>query len=125
METFIIRNQDVKRNCLLAIQALPHGKVYEVRITEPKRSCPQNALYWKHLQIIADFLGEDKDELHEILAFKFLPVKERDVEGGTVQIRTRTSKLNKKDFSEYMNKVEALALELGLTLPQPSYYGYE
>ena len=117
---------------------------FEIKPYRRNRSKEQNALYWEWVGIIAEFVGETKDEMHEELKEKHLvPLLiqhnedfQRKVE-LTKELRRRgqndiadrfkanaifeasTTSLNTKQFSEYMNQVEALANGLGITLPQP------
>ena len=47
--------------------------VMEVREAKDIRTNAQNRLYWKWIEIISDELGyEDKQEIHNILKYKFL-----------------------------------------------------
>lgn len=120
------KNPSVFANLIKDLGNLNPHKDWQVEVKEKtnKRSNPQNALYWKWLQIMGDHFGYTKDEMHEELASRFLGMVERKTLGGE-QIREprSTTTLNTKEFSEYMNKVEALAMQQEVRLPQPEYYG--
>src|SRR5690242_7865636 len=99
------------------LSALPQDKPWQVDIKEykPNRSNSQNALYWKWLEVVSAFMGEDKEDLHERFAVKFLGVDEKEVifrdESGQVATeiirRPRSTKnLTTKEFSDYLNKIE-------------------
>lgn len=121
---FIIRNPDVRRNCLLEIQALPlDGR--EVVIREAKRSNNQNALYWKWIGIIAHAKGFSPDEMHDAFKRHFIGEEEKiNAFGQVVIVPMSSRKLKKKEFSEYMTKIAAYAEGEAITLPTPDYYGY-
>jgi len=120
---FKIINEQVKKNAINEIAALPFGK-YQVKIDEIKRSNPQNALYWKWITIIADTLGYDKDELHDAFKRKFIGLDQGvDMFGNLYLMPKSSAKLKKGEFTTYMNKVYAFATSEGIILPQPDYYG--
>lgn len=121
-------NRDVFKRLIYDLGNLRPDKTWAVTIEEKSitRSTQQNSLYWKWLTIIGDHFGYDKSEMHEELAARFLGMIERKTIGGKQIIEPRsTTSLTTKEFSEYMGMVEALALQQGITLPQPEYYGYE
>lgn len=96
----------------------------EVKEYRQKRSNNQNALYWKWLNILGDELGYTTEELHEAIKSKFLGKETRKtIFGEEYEALKSTTKLNTKDFSELMNKVEQLALMHDIRLPSPDYYG--
>jgi hypothetical protein len=75
-----------------------------------RRTLPQNALYWKWLTIIEESTGNRKEDLHELFKLMFNP---REVMFHNIPktIGGETKTLNKKEFSEYMNKVEQYAYD--------------
>jgi len=121
---FRITNEVVKANCLKEISLLPHN-AYEVDIREAKRSNHQNALYWKWIEIIGNALGYEKDDMHEAFKRQFLGTDQgKDIFGNIYLKPKASSKLKKREFSEYMNKIQAFAHAENIVLPQPDYYGY-
>ena len=122
---YIIKSDEIKNNCIKEILDLPAEPVMLV-IIEPykkKRSIDSNSLYWKWVDIISKDTGYTKDELHDMLRSKFLPIIEREVKlkGNVQQLRelTSTAKLNSKEFSEYMTEIEMLAISLDIRLCYP------
>lgn len=61
----------------------------------------QNAFYWQMVEIIRNKLGYAKPEMHKYLKDTFLGI---DID---------IDKLDKRDFSSYIEKVKALMFELG------------
>lgn len=86
------------------------------------RSADQNALYWAgYVQPLADHTGYTAMEMHSYLKQRFLPKQHlmiQDANGAVVDETDiealSTTKLNKIEFGEYLNEIEALALTLNV-----------
>jgi len=84
------------------------------------RSIQQNSLYWKWLTIIGNDLGYHPDELHHEFIRMFAPLYTiRGLDGKPRQIQLTTSKMNTKQMSDYMNRIDQFASENNIVLPQP------
>lgn len=122
------------------------GKPLVVTITPEcrKRSVAQNSLYWKWLSVIERKTGNDKDQLHFEFKKKFLiNILKRDdkeyaemclalsalkqseseqyeaIANGVIR-ETSTTRMDTKQFTEYLQQVEAYTLaKLGISLPVP------
>lgn len=139
-QTFLIKDEDIRNDCLLFINDLPSDVIYEVTIQPYKstRSQAQNRLMWgAWYPVICDYTGYTKEELHEIIKAKFFGVKEvvtRDLQGNKMTIHLpngSTTKLKVHDpdpdtpcMVKYLQLIETLASDLGLTLPFPNEYSY-
>jgi hypothetical protein len=123
---FILRQEGHFRQLLGFIGAnwqacADNGKPLSVEVTEYKsqRSIPQNNLYWKRLEEIADNAWVDgkqfsRDAWHHEFGSQFLP-KIPTPSGELVPVSTTT--LDVAEFTEYLNKIEAyVASNLGLEL---------
>jgi hypothetical protein len=74
--------------------------VIEVREAKDIRTNAQNRLYWKWIEIISNELGyEDKQEIHNILKYKFL-LKEEVINGEIHQGLKSTTTLTKEEFGK-------------------------
>ena len=88
-----------------------------------RRTNNQNALMWRWINEIADYVcehtGMDSDDIHEFFKVKFLNPKTITIAGE--QIETRSTKhLTTKEMGEYMDRIHAWAsTDLGLRLPAP------
>ena len=104
--------------------SLDPTKFYDVSIREHKdsRSIQQNKRYWALITEISSYLGYTTDEIHSMLAYKFLSYKE-DMLGDEVVIVPSTTKLKIKEFNEYYDKVEQFAYGLGFRMDLEQY-GY-
>lgn len=86
-----------------------------------KRSISQNKLMWLYFACIEKEFGQDKDSLH--LYFKNKYLKKQIIECFDEQIvkEPTTTKLNTKEFTEYLKKIEIFArVELKINLPDPN-----
>ena len=100
--------------------------MYEVQVKRIKRSNQANAYYWAIVDIIAKELGYTKEEMHESFKGHFLGFDAVTDAFGNEYKRPRSSAiLNKKEFAEYINKVQAFAHMQELILPTPDYYGHK
>lgn len=90
------------------------------------RSHAQNRFYWGvYIHLISEHTGYSPDETHELLKAKFLPKKLAiaDQNGEVTDefvIGQSTTRLNKIEFGEYMERVAQWAAEtLGVVMPEP------
>ena len=99
-------------------------KFYDVSIREHKdnRSIQQNKMYWALVTELGSFLGYNTEEMHAMLAYKYLSYKQ-EMLGDEVVVVPSTTKLSIKAFNEYYNKVEQFAMTLGFK-PDLEDYGY-
>lgn len=90
-----------------------------------KRSIPQNSLFWLWMKEISDETAQNIQDVHDYYCTMFL---RRQIKIGD-RIETvvgGTSKLNKDDFTEFLQKIQAdAASELGMTLPIPEDLRFE
>lgn len=127
-------------------KAASEGKplVVTIKPQSTKRSLNQNALYWDWLAEVQNKTGQDKEDLHFEFKKKFLiSILRRDDEGyaemchaitllkqseseqyeavanGVIR-ETSTTRLNTKQFTEYLGLIQAYASkELGVFLRSP------
>ncbi|MCK5602159.1 recombination protein NinB [Candidatus Pacearchaeota archaeon] len=124
----IIHNESDKNRAIKYIQALNIDKPWSVDIElyKKNRSLSQNKLYWKWITCIGDSIGYGRDELHAIMADKFLPNEIVEYGGKQIKKDKSTSRLNTKEFTEYLEKIDRFAAaELGIILPSPEDCYYE
>ena len=79
--------------------------VIEVREAKDIRTNAQNRLWWKWIEIISNELGyQDKQEIHNILKYKFL-LKEEMINGEIHQGLKSTTTLTKEEFGKLTQDV--------------------
>ena len=94
----------------------------EVKKFSFNRSAEQNKRYWALVGELSSYLGYEDFEMHELLKYKFLSYKQ-DMLGDEMVVIPSTSKLNIKEFVDYLAKVERFAVSLGFQLDL-KHYGY-
>lgn len=118
------------RNRKQFAQTLRRMRDGEVIVTiEPRkaaRSQPQNRYYWGVVvELISEHTGYTPEELHDYLKAKFLPkaLALPDANGVIVDefvIGGSTTKLNKLEFGEYVERIRQWAAEtLDVVIPDP------
>lgn len=103
---------------------LDDTKFYDISIREHKdsRSIQQNKRYWALITEMSSYLGYTTDEMHQMMAYKYLSYK-NDLMGEEVVVVPSTTKLKIKEFNEYYDKVEQFAYGLGFRMDLEQY-GY-
>lgn len=99
------------------------GKDIEIVIQKKRnvRSLQQNKLWWLYVTILSEELGYEKDEMHDILKFKFLK-RERVVEktGEIIPYLESTTRLTRTEFADVVDAVIRWAAEMNVILPSPN-----
>ena len=104
--------------------SLDPTKIYDITLQEHKdsRSIQQNKMYWALITEMGSYLGYNTEEMHSMMAYKYLSY-EQELLGDEVVIVPSTTKLNIKQFAEYYDKVCQFAYTLGFRLDLEQY-GY-
>lgn len=116
---YVVQNDGSRRVVQNVIDMLAKDKAWEVEIKPwvPRRSRPQNDLYWAIVGRICEMTGHTKDEVHNILKVKFLPSRTVNLFGVEVQCVPNSHDKNQKEFSDYIERVTAWAAdELGIVI---------
>ena len=125
-QVYILANPTARANCLEAVRKAQGG--FKVTIAEPSRTLDQNAAQWPILQAFSEQLTwpingvmvkMDADDWKDVLtaAFKKETVRiAQGLDGGMVMLGMRTSKMSKKEFSEYLEFLHATAVLRGVNL---------
>ena len=112
------------------VRWLDPAKSWKITLEEfkPKRSDAQNAFLWGVVYpSILEGGGEalrgwQKDDLHEYMLGEHFGWETLTLGGKTVHKPVRrSSRLNKQDFSDYLEFLSRRAAELGIVIPEPSY----
>lgn len=94
-----------------------------------RRSKPQNRYYWGVVidliteKLCSDGIETTPQKTHEILKYKFLKKQEIDENTGEVlaEYLQSTTELEKKEFIEYITKIQAWSAEfLDMIIPDPT-----
>ena len=94
------------------------GKQIDLRLGKRRRprSLSQNAYYWGVVvELFAEHLGYEPEELHDALKIKFL-TRRAETPLPTV---ASTADLDTAEFTDYIERVRRLAAEQGCYVPDP------
>ena len=112
------------------VDMLADGKPVRMRLTKAaSRSLSQNALYWKWNTELSGQIKtrtgqeHDPETVHEYFKLKFCPQKEVMFGKSNLKLQS-TTRLDKGEFTFYLNQIEQWAVNLGfiLTIPEDSEY---
>lgn len=123
---FILVHAQARKNAMEAVRTAPDG--LSVTITDPCRSLEQNAAQWPILQAFSQQLewpvngamvkmapGEWKDVL--TAAFRRETARlAMGLDGGVVMLGARTSAFGKREFSEWLDFLQATAAVRGVVI---------
>lgn len=134
MTFYLLIDEQRRQNCINEIVGLDLARVKSVEIKEYRknRSTAQNRTMWMWLNTIAPELGYSSDDLHELFKQRFLGLEEKVVNvsrNGIVlrdlMVRPKsTVNLSVGEFSDYLRKIEALAISMNIALPYPDDFKY-
>lgn len=93
-----------------------------MRPFKENRTDRQNRFYWAYMRLIADETGDNENDLHEYFKRKHLPPRFATVMQKEIKLPASTTKLNTKEFSEYIKKIE---VETGVPAPDINTIDYE
>lgn len=125
-QVFILSHPTARQRAQQALQNAPEGHV--ITLAEPTRNLEQNAAQWPILQAFADCLvwpvnGRMEkltpDEWKDILTAAFKRESTRvamGLDGGMVMLGARTSAMSKREFSEWLDFLNATATDRGIEL---------
>lgn len=91
------------------LESLSGEVVVRIDKRKPIRSLEQNNLYWELLSNVQEACGQDSDSLHEFFKSKFLVDR-----SGKFPVIGSTTKLNKAQFSQYIEKIRLFLLDFDI-----------
>lgn len=109
------------------LRALDADKIWDVEVKERKsrRSDQQNKLLWSIYEEILDRGGEEmggwtKEDLHEFFLITHFGSETKELFGKKrlVPLR-RSSRLNKQEFSDFVETILRFMAERGICIPMP------
>lgn len=123
---FVLVDNLVRQRCHDSINETPLG--YVVEIKEKNRSLDQNAAQWPILEAFSEQLewpvnGKmvkmTADEWKDVLTAAFRNETSRlamGLDGGVVMLGMRTSKMTKKEFSNWLEFLNSVAADRGVNV---------
>lgn len=84
-----------------------------------QRSLHQNDYLWAVVyKVIADSTGHSDEDIH-IYCRRFLPRRFKQVLGEMLEDQKSTTKMNKVEFGEYIEKIRVHFVSYGIVIPDP------
>lgn len=121
--TFIITTEKVRNNAIKHLLSLPLN-VWQMDVKKISKSRQQEKYWHKLVGIIANHVGEDKEEFKMQLKYEWLHLHEvKTRNGDTYLYPESTAKLSKDKYAELITKTLALGMDLGLVMPRPEDLG--
>jgi hypothetical protein len=97
--------------------------IVELKPHNLTRSDIQSNLYFMWIDVIREVTGESKDMQHKIFAKMFLGyVKTTSRKGEVFEELRSTKTLKVAEMQEYLEQIDSLVSEYGITLPRPEEY---
>lgn len=122
---YVIRTKEDLADFVNVVLDIQEPKIIEINEFKNNRSLAQNSLYWLWLSILRDHINSvtgkifDAEDLHQKMMRMFLSPKVAEFKDETIKTWS-TKKLNSKEFSEYLNKLDMYSADrLNLVLPHP------
>lgn len=121
---FFLAHDVARRSAIECVASAPAG--YRVEVREPSRSLDQNAAMWPILEAFSEQLEWPvngvmsqltPEEWKDLLTAAFRQEQPRlalGINGGMVMLGQRTSKFGKKEFSEFLEFLHAMAADRGV-----------
>ncbi len=125
-QTFHLVHPVARQRAAQALQNAPEGHV--MTLAEPTRNLEQNAAQWPILQSFAEQLQwpvngrmifMDADDWKHVLSAAFhkeTALIAHGLDGGVVMLGARTSTMSKREFSEWLDFLNATAADRGIEL---------
>lgn len=118
---FILRNRQIQLRAVDTINGLDLGQPWEIIIRpfKPRKTDPQRNTLHLWLRIMAHETGHSIDELKHYIKAEYLGYEETLVMGRPYQVLRSTEELNRAEYADLLDRVAALAADLGIQLPAP------
>jgi len=97
------------------VESLPLEVV--IKPYKRNRTVEQNDYYWTVLTHISQETGYTKDDLHDMMRYKFLGMQKKEVAGVVIEYLPSTTKLKVGDMADYITQIDAWSAERGIALP--------
>jgi hypothetical protein len=124
---YLLTDQKAKQDAVNYMLTLPEDGTFEAVMQEyiKKRSLAQNRLYHMWKPYVAKVSGYTLDEMHDEFKYAFIGSYVYTNRKGVLREKPlSTASLSVPDFVIFLNKIEATAKLLKITLPLPHDYEF-
>ena len=128
MSTHKIKTPRERLDLIRFIEKLNSDKTWIIEIKQyrKKRTPSQNRMYWMWINCIASETGNRPDDIHDYLKNRFLPKRNITLYNGeTRAVAMSTTDLNTKQFTDYLNAIDADVSTEGIRLLYPDDMHWE
>lgn len=123
---FFLAHAEARRRALACVSSAPDG--WKVTVQEPPRNLDQNAAMWPILEAFSEQLEwpvngrmvkMPPEDWKDVLSAAFRREQARlamGLDGGVVMLGLRTSRMGKREFSEFLEFLHSTAVERGVVV---------
>jgi hypothetical protein len=123
MQTFIIKDEKIRQNAMRYLQNLEAGYMVEFK-KAPKGLTDQQRRYWHMLLgILADWKGEETEEVKQELKRRWGMYRIIEFEGENVRELQTSEKLSRDEYAMCIEKTQQILMYLGINFPRPEELG--
>jgi hypothetical protein len=127
-QIFFMAHDEARRRAMDAVSKAPAG--FKVTISPPTRTLDANAALWRILTLFSEqmlwpvngnMVRMEPEEWKAVLSAGFRQEQARlamGLNGGVVMLGLRTSKMSKREFSEFLEFLHAVAADRGVDLQE-------
>ena len=125
-QRYIMSHELARQRAIDTVRNAPSGYVIEIR--EPTRTLDQNALLWPLLTEVSrqvDWYGQKltEDEWKDVFTAGLRKQKAvPGIDGGFVMVGSKTSRMNKREFSELVELIYAFGAERGVKFTEAAQH---
>ncbi len=123
---FFLAHAEARRRALACVSSAPDG--WKVTVQEPSRNLDQNAAMWPILEAFSEqmewpvngrMVKMPPEDWKDVLSAAFRREQARlamGLDGGVVMLGLRTSRMGKREFSEFLEFLHSTAVERGVVV---------
>lgn len=126
MQFFILQIDADRSRAVNHIMTLDLRRAQSVEIKQYRkvRSLAQNRLMWMWINEIAEYTGDDPDDIHEILKRSLLGTIHKEALGYSGEVSRSTTQLTTSEMTQYLERIEDTARVAMIKLTKPDDYKY-
>jgi len=124
-KVFILRNEDIRNNCLLYINEAPLEPLYkvEIKLHKESRSLAQNRLVHKWFSDVAKEIGcSPRGVKHSMKSGYGLVDFYTDINGEIIEELRSTANYSVQEMADFITFIEVWAVENGYILDKSELY---
>ena len=123
---FVVDSPEARARAVAYVKNLRGSPLMSVEVKRHKKSRTQaqNRLMWMWYGVICDATGNEPEDLHEQMKVRVLGVEKKVILGQAIIVPRSTKDLDTQGMTNFLEAIEALAVELEVALPIPDETDY-